>query len=110
MPTFFPSPLYLNKAANLFVLCALTLAAMAAHAQHDSLQTDSAGTQEQPPTLRIGQATTNALNMQVQGSHAGATLPMLGPAANLSWQRYLDSYKHPIPETFTRTLDDVGAR
>ncbi|GGB97858.1 hypothetical protein GCM10007205_03930 [Oxalicibacterium flavum] len=99
----------LNKSIYLLAFCTLMLAGMAAHAQESPTEADST-THEQAPTRRIGEATTNALQMQVQGSHAGANLPILGPAASLSWQRYLDSYKHPIPETFTRTLDEVGTR
>ena len=106
----FPSLSCLSKRSNLLVFCMIMLASMTAHAQGSPAETDSTAAHEQPPARRIGEATTNALQMQVQGSHAGAALPILGPAANLSWQRYLDSHKHPIPETFTRTLDEVGTR
>lgn len=58
----------------------------------------------------IGDTTNSILQAQANGSMAGAHLPILGPTATLSWQRYLESYKHPIPETFTRKLDEIGQR
>ncbi|WP_293781050.1 DUF3613 domain-containing protein [uncultured Oxalicibacterium sp.] len=63
-----------------------------------------------PAKRRVGETTTSLLHTQVAGSMAGPALPMLGPTANLSWQRYLESYKHPIPENFTRRLEEVRNR
>lgn len=55
---------------------------------------------EQKPTFKLGEATTNLLSLQVSGTASSPTLPMLGVTSNLSWQRYLDSFKYKIPETF----------
>jgi hypothetical protein len=46
--------------------------------------------------------------MQADGSAAGAPLPMLGATADPSWQRYLNSFKHPIPEFFGNEIQSVG--
>src|SRR5882757_151542 len=53
-----------------------------------------------PRARRVGDVTSDLLRMQADGSAAGAPLPMLGAAAGPSWQRYLNSFKHPIPEFF----------
>lgn len=95
-------------------ICAMTATAFllpstAAHAQ-DSVATSNSTVAIEKPTRRIGEATTAILQAQADGSLAGAPLPMLGATATLSWQRYLDSYRHPIPETFTRKLDEVSPR
>lgn len=55
----------------------------------------------------IGTATRNLLRQQVNGNQAGATLPVLGASASLSYQRYLDSFKHPIPERFESRLSEA---
>ena len=49
---------------------------------------------------RVGEATTALLDLQVSGRAAAPVLPMLGAAATLSWQRYLDSFRQPIPVSF----------
>ena len=48
----------------------------------------------------IGSTTRELLHMQVSGSHAGPRLPMLGDEASASYQRYIQSFNHPIPEFF----------
>lgn len=50
--------------------------------------------------IRIGDVTHILLQAQVDGRVAGPRLPMLGATADVSWQRYLDSFKHPLPEYF----------
>ena len=50
--------------------------------------------------VRIGDVTRTLLQAQADGRVAGARLPMLGATADVSWQRYLDSFKHPIPEFY----------
>ena len=55
---------------------------------------------EGEPTRKLGEATTNLLSLQVSGAASGLPLPMLGVTSNLSWQRYLDSFKYKIPESF----------
>lgn len=62
------------------------------------------------PTRRVGEATAALLAAQANGSIAGPGVPMLGAAGSLSWQRYLDSFKYKIPETFDNTLDTQGSR
>lgn len=57
----------------------------------------------------IGDTTRTLLQSQVDGSIAGPALPMLGAASSLSYQRYLDSYRYPIPETFSRRLEEAKA-
>ena len=58
------------------------------------------------PTQRpqIGDTTRALLRMQADGSNAGNALPMLGETASRSYQRYLNSFDHPIPEYFEATL------
>jgi len=101
---------FLKKETRITICCALLLLGTSAYAQESAEDDAGVSTHAQPSVQRIGAATSSALQMQVEGKQAGAALPMLGPAATLSYQRYLDSYKHPIPETFTRTLDEVRTR
>ncbi len=54
----------------------------------------------------IGDTTRALLRLQADGSQAGAALPMLGEAASRSYQRYLGSFDHPIPEFFEAALPD----
>lgn len=48
----------------------------------------------------IGAGTRSLLELQRSGRQAGPVLPMLGAAQVLSYQRYIDSHKHPIPTSF----------
>jgi len=91
----------LSIALAFFPLCA------PAHSQHVETWDEAP---HPPAKKRIGDTTTAILEAQADGRIAGAALPMLGPTATLSWQRYLDSYKHPIPETFARKLDEIKPR
>jgi len=50
--------------------------------------------------IRVGDVTHALLQAQADGRVAGPRLPMLGATADISWQRYLDSFKHPLPEFF----------
>lgn len=52
----------------------------------------------------LGDSTRALLRMQAEGSHAGRALPMLGETASRSYQRYINSFEHPIPEFFEATL------
>ena len=56
------------------------------------------------PRSQIGDTTRDLLRMQADGSRAGTALPMLGEAASRSYQRYLNSFDHPIPEYFEAAL------
>jgi hypothetical protein len=55
---------------------------------------------EQEARIRVGDVTRTLLQAQADGRVAGPRLPMLGATADASWQRYLDSFKHPLPEFF----------
>ena len=57
--------------------------------------TDSANEETQ-----VGNTTHQLLGMQAQGTHAGKHLPIPGPEASASYQRYLKSFEHPIPEFY----------
>jgi len=63
---------------------------------------------EQRP--RTGDATRSLLSMQARGTAAGPTRPVLGATASAAWNRYLDSFGHPIPQWFEeRVTDDSGS-
>jgi hypothetical protein len=49
---------------------------------------------------RVGDVTSTLLQAQADGRVAAPRLPMLGVTADAGWQRYLDSFKHPLPEFF----------
>jgi len=53
---------------------------------------------------QFGDTTRHVLQLQVDGSLAGKRLPMLGDEAGASYQRYLKSFEHPIPEFFQTTV------
>lgn len=58
-----------------------------------------------PVRLHVGDATRSLLAMQREGEIASTTpRPMAGDIASLSYKRYLDSFKHPIPEKFGTTV------
>lgn len=59
------------------------------------------------PVVReqIGDVTQQLLAAQAQGVRAGIEQPMLGATATASWERYINSFKHPIPEWFEKTVD-----
>ncbi len=89
-----------------------TPAAPAAPSTAPLVQTSSDGVQPaatgyaSTPVARpqIGDATRALLQLQADGSSAGNALPMLGEAASRSYQRYLNSFDHPIPEYFETTV------
>ncbi len=53
-----------------------------------------------PPVTVIGETTRSLLQMQVDGAQAGKHLPMLGAEASASYDRYLKSFSHDIPEFY----------
>lgn len=57
----------------------------------------------------IGSTTRELLHMQVNGSHAGPRLPMLGDEASASYKRYIQSFNHPIPEFFESKVGKNGS-
>ncbi|AIY40113.1 putative exported protein [Collimonas arenae] len=50
--------------------------------------------------VRIGDVTHTLLQAQADGRVAGTGLPMLGATADVSWERYLESFRHPLPEFY----------
>ncbi|BAX57455.1 MULTISPECIES: DUF3613 domain-containing protein [Burkholderia cepacia complex] len=56
----------------------------------------------------IGLSTNEWLALQRDNQAAGPDLPMLGAAASLTYQRYLDSFKNKIPEMMDSPLKSVG--
>lgn len=48
----------------------------------------------------VGDTTRRLLSLQAQGTHAGKQLPIPGQQASASYQRYLKSFEHPIPEFY----------
>lgn len=98
---------------------ALLLAGGAQHAgaepiaENDAADLSAAQPAEQTAARRarpVGAATSSLLAAQADGSIAGPGLPMLGTTGNLSWHRYLDSYKYKIPETFGNKIDSKNNR
>lgn len=59
---------------------------------------------ERESRIRVGDVTHTLLQAQADGRVGGPRLPMLGATADASWQRYLDSFKHPLPERFENTV------
>lgn len=59
---------------------------------------------ERYSAVHVGDVTRTLLQAQVDGRVAGPRLPMLGVTATASWQRYLDSFKHPLPENFEKKV------
>ena len=59
-------------------------------------------------TGQIGQSTRDLLRLQASGEAAGPMLPMLGQASSAAYKRYLDSFRHSIPEFFDTTVESSG--
>ncbi|MBP6020569.1 MAG: DUF3613 domain-containing protein [Burkholderiaceae bacterium] len=56
-------------------------------------------------TERVGDVTQQLLAAQAQGVRAGIEQPMLGATATAAWNRYINSFNHPIPEWFEETVE-----
>ena len=52
------------------------------------------------PTQPERKQTQKLFELQANKERPGHALPILGATADRSWQRYLDSFTHPIPEQF----------
>lgn len=60
--------------------------------------------------LQVGDAARSLLELQREGRAASPTpRPLAGDVASLSYQRYLDSFKFPIPEKFSTTVQKSGS-
>lgn len=79
-----------------------TVAMGAAHAPsgYASGATAPRAVESPPPVTVIGETTRSLLQMQVDGAQAGKHLPMLGAEASASYDRYLKSFSHDIPEFY----------
>ena len=63
-----------------------------------------------PADTEVGDVTRQLLVMQRQGTHAGKALPIPGQEASASYQRYLKSFEHPIPEFYEGAVSkNIGA-
>ncbi|KVU41284.1 hypothetical protein WK69_22580 [Burkholderia ubonensis] len=56
----------------------------------------------------VGRSTDAWLALQRDNRAAGPDLPMLGDAASLAYQRYLDSFKNKIPDSMGSPLGSGG--
>ncbi|WP_240162390.1 DUF3613 domain-containing protein [Glaciimonas sp. PAMC28666] len=62
-----------------------------------------------PYRTRVGDVTRSLLQAQVDGRVAGTLLPMLGATSDASWDRYLNSFAHPMPEFFEAKVSKNNA-
>lgn len=86
---------------------ALVLALFAASAGC-ALAQDASRTPTTPAT-QVGDATQRLFALQRDGGAASPTpRPIAGDVATLSYQRYLDSFKRPIPDHFSTTVRSAG--
>ncbi|WP_261524374.1 DUF3613 domain-containing protein [Burkholderia multivorans] len=56
----------------------------------------------------VGRSTTEWLSMQRDNRAAAPTQPLLGDVASLVYQRYLESFKHKIPESMSSQVSAAG--
>lgn len=57
----------------------------------------------------VGDTTRRLLEMQADDNRPGTRLPMLGDEASASYDRYLKSFTHPIPEFFEPSVGSNGS-
>jgi len=62
------------------------------------------------PADEVGTTTRALLAAQADGRRAGNTLLIPGAVATASWNRYLESFAHPIPEFFAERVEDGGLK
>jgi hypothetical protein len=109
----FALPLRVLQASALALVAALTFMAGQVRAEEAKAATPLVEEDAQPmeyveehadedialPPLRVGDATDMLLALQRSGEIASATpRPIAGPVAHRSYERYLKSFEHPIPE------------
>lgn len=99
--------------AALAVALALTIPCWApgVHAQSYSDASDAAGVAASRSSLRateIGAATRSWLALQRSNAAAAPALPTPGAQATLAYERYMNSFRAPIPSSFGSTLSAGG--
>ena len=62
-----------------------------------------------PQATVVGETTRYLLQMQADGTRAGRHLPMLGAEASASYDRYMKSFSHDIPEFYKTTVGKDGS-
>ena len=83
-----------------FVLSASLVLLLGANASADP----TPATASAPIKREFGQATRDLLHLQASGTAAAKKLPILGDQASASYKRYIDSFKHPLPEHFEEAV------
>lgn len=53
----------------------------------------------------FGDVTRGLLAAQADGRRAGGVLPILGPVSSAAWNRYVESFKQPIPDWFQKRVE-----
>lgn len=53
----------------------------------------------------FGDVTRGLLAAQADGRRAGNPLPVLGPVSTAAWNRYVESFKQPIPVWFDKNVE-----
>lgn len=71
-------------------------------------QTTAPLSQSAASPAEVGDATRELLRLQ--RAPAGTTRPISGDVAGLSYERYLNSFKHPIPLTLNSAVRKQGAQ
>jgi len=66
------------------------------------------GEEPAPRASDVGGSTDAWLALQRDNRAAGPALPMLGDAASLAYQRYLDSFRNKIPASMGSPLNPDG--
>lgn len=61
-----------------------------------------AGTAIAGSVTDIGQTTRSVLAMQAEGTNSVEPRPMLKEVAQRTYERFLESFTHPIPDQFER--------
>lgn len=90
------------------LVLAVACGASAASAQPAAAPADAATAAPSPAaTAPIGDATRGLLRMQRESGGTARSIP--GDVAGLSYERYLNSFKHPIPNTLGSAVRKAGA-
>lgn len=80
---------------------AVALAAGTVHAE--GTETDTAASSSPAPAQVLGESTRGWTTLQTSGSAASSEArPLPGDVAKNVYERYANSFKHPIPEKFER--------